>query len=478
MWLACNARKSDDGLKRRVEILVNIPETTLSFFLSFSSIIKSMKRLLGLLGVVCTLASTALGQGPGPMTWTDVNLTTRDYSGNVTATDRYHYPSPHPAVEKSPTSSVTHVVYVRGSTIEVDVTWKNDNDFALTGTLTWQEARLRGPGPNQNPAEQYITLSVSGSVSMSLAANGGTQTVPLTITGVPNYVAVGQLEIKYDLPLSRASGQTGNNGTLGNFHGWERIPLIDAAPVGLQETPWADLCEYSCRWAFGYSGTANVRRELTRGLHYSNRAPWNRASYSMSGAAYYPHLGNGSFGVFKLGLLLIALGDPWLTHGPEINYQVLVCSSFAATLHQAMASHGINADCRFYTRPNHAGYYTWPLCAAGTDSTVRGYYRSLGFDWHLVTRTAGFIFDSAASYFYECDTAGSTWMNPVWEWQSTLYWQNSTSLFGLAYGNLTCTPHWPVYDPANGYDWDISNRVAFTDVVVHDDRAPWELEED
>lgn len=237
----------------------------LSFFLSFFvpytvSMGFRIRTCIGAL--LLALGCTSLAQGPAQQPWPDVTLTTRDYTGNVPATDRYFYPGAHPAVEKSPTNAVTHVVYTRGSNIQLSVIWRNDNSFALNGTVTWQAARLRVPGPNNNPAEQYINLNVSGSHSVSMAANGGTTApVPLTITGVPNYVAVGQLEIKFDMPLTKAPGQTGNNGTQGNFHGWERIPLIDATPVGLQATPWADLCEYSFRWAFGYSGAANVRRE-------------------------------------------------------------------------------------------------------------------------------------------------------------------------------------------------------------------------
>lgn len=87
-----------------------------------------MRRLLGLFVIMGTLVSTGASQVVGQTPWPDVTLTTRDYSGNVPATDRYHYPSGHPAVEKSPSGSVTHVVYVRGSSIQ----WTSNGAMTTT----------------------------------------------------------------------------------------------------------------------------------------------------------------------------------------------------------------------------------------------------------------------------------------------------------------------------------------------------------
>ncbi len=50
--------------------------------------------------VLVTLSYLSSAQGPAQQPWPDVTLTTRDYTGNVPATDRYHYPVGHPAVEK------------------------------------------------------------------------------------------------------------------------------------------------------------------------------------------------------------------------------------------------------------------------------------------------------------------------------------------------------------------------------------------
>jgi hypothetical protein len=45
----------------------------------------------------------------------------------------------------------------------------------------------------------------------------------------------------------------GNNGTNGSYFGFERMCFLDTSPVGLMQPVWADLAEYSCRWAFGSS---------------------------------------------------------------------------------------------------------------------------------------------------------------------------------------------------------------------------------
>ncbi len=282
-----------------------------------------------------------------------------------------------------------------------------------------------------------------------MAANGGTTApVPLTITGVPNYVAVGQLEIKFDMPLTKAPGQTGNNGTQGNFHGWERIPLIDSTPIGTQAMPWADLCEYSCRWAFGYSGFANVRRELTRGLHYSSRAPWNRTKYVQYGRTYYFTYG----GPFYFSSLLSALSDPWLASQEEL-YVSMNCHEYAAVLFLALQGHGIPAATDALYRG--VTWWTWPGCPAGLSGLNWLNYRKYEFDEHHVVRSEGMRFDAAISLYY--DYEGALWLQPVTEWPVGSHWQNVVILnkvlywFGLCFGNdsVNNVPVQEVINPSN-----------------------------
>lgn len=63
-------------------------------------------------------------------------------------------------------------------------------------------------------------------------------------------------------------------------------------------------------------------------------------------------------------------------------------------------------------------------------------------------------------------------MNPAWDWISDDHWQNPPGLYGLAYGTSSCTPYWPIYDPANGYDWDTSSPTALNDVNEEDGKTP------
>jgi hypothetical protein len=284
---------------------------------------------------------------------------------------------------------------------------------------------------------EYLPLSINAAPEMVyLGAFGGEQQFELTISNVPNHVAVGQLELQYDLPLTDGV-IAGNNGTNGSFVGWERVCLLDASPTGLQSVPWVDFLEFSCRWAFGSVGQAQTMRELTKGLNKSNRCPDNRTLYSHAISSSY-YLGSN--------LNYVDLSDFTvdLEEGPVISMD---CRDYAGILYLAFQSQGANPTFRWLERWDPiqqfvpGGFYTWPLCPAGTDDTVSGdrqadlgNYNSLDFAFHCVIGANGERYDAAASYLWYYSS--QIWEKPAFEWPEPLHWQNpiDSQFFGLAFG--------------------------------------------
>jgi hypothetical protein len=363
-------------------------------------------------------------------------MSRRDYQDNIQATDRAYFAlsSQHPSVEWPANPAVVGVVYVRGSDVDVVVRWSNANGFGFTGSLTWQAARIAAP--TQEGGTEYLDLTVANTSpqTVNLGANNY-QDFTLSLTDVPNYVAVGQIQVKFELLLTY-EGVTKNHGTLGYFHNWDRLYLVDSAPVDLQEVPWTDFLEYTCRWAFGAAGASEVRRELTRGMHYSNRSPNNRVIYNGGQVANYFDPVNASYSYMLTDMVSSLSTSQWT---------YMDCQDFAGGLWLAFESHGIEPRFDLVERWNGSSvpgaFYTWPMCRAGFDSTDAGdfgqtdlgNYESFGFSFHCVIAEDGERFDASCSYLW--NPTHTTWMNPVWEWGVSPHWQNwsDSEYRGLAY---------------------------------------------
>jgi hypothetical protein len=254
-------------------------------------------------------------------------------------------------------------------------------------------------------------------------------------------VAVGQFEIMFDLPLT--DGETSaNNGTNGGYVAWERVCLVDSSPTEFQVVPWVDFLEFTCRWAFGSVGQAQTMRELTKGFNKSNRCPFNRTRYSPSVSARY-YIG----GPLPYIWLTRFIDD--ITIDPP---RTLDCRDYAAILLVEFESQGTSPTFRRLERWDHifeyvpGGFYTWPLCPAGTDDTISGNrqenlgdYQSEPFAYHCVVGWSGQRYDAAASYLWNPNA--QVWENPAFDWIELLHWQNpvGSNYYGLAYGLVAAT---------------------------------------
>jgi hypothetical protein len=396
-------------------------------------------------GVLFALLATALASAQQPPQYHDFHLAARDCKGNIDLTDRvwyYHAQNKkYPAVEvdffDTRPSQARGAAYIKGATsFDLDITLKNENDENVTGSFVVTDARLkvpRNPTGSEDPQTEYyeyISLNFSPSTTaVSVAALGGTQTFTLGFSGLPEHVALGQLQIKYNLPLNDGL-MNYDNGTNGGWATWEWVYIVDSAPDGLQEVPWADFLNYTCRWAYGADGEEDVLIKMTRGMHYSNRSPAHRLGYDPGQEWLYISYGETR----KLWLARFTY------HLDTNDYVWLDCHEFAQLLRAAFHTQGYDGEANQYTKMVwNTGTQTWQaapfvtneLCVASFDSTNSSNYSNMTFVSHVVVAVSGTRFDASCSYLK--DTAGSTYMNPPTFWPYPEWWQNQvgTSYFGL-----------------------------------------------
>jgi hypothetical protein len=267
----------------------------------------------------------------------------------------------------------------------------------------------------------FLPLSVSpNSIPIDLAPNGGAQNVTLTFTGLPNYVALGDLELKYGLPLqSQDNGNWGENGTHGGFEKFTRVFLVDAPPTGLQGIPWADFLEYTCRWAWGAAGSTDLKEKMTRGMHYSNRSAVERLRYDYT-FNHFAQIEDDDYGyTVYMGAATRDLEDP------SDVYTKFDCNAFAVFLRCAFAAHGVQSNVILLSESpmGPSGFKTNLLCPAWADPTSPpANYQNYEFNVHVVTRSNDLVFDASSAYDY--DLVGSPYQNPVVFWSVPLHWRN------------------------------------------------------
>jgi hypothetical protein len=336
-----------------------------------------------------------------------------------------------------PNIVVRGVAYARGvSSFDVEVTLWNDTSEAVTGQFKALAARLqvpRNPIPpedSQTEFVEYLSLSVSpATTNLSIGAHS-TQTFTLTFSGLPSYVALGDVQIQYDLPLSDGLMQY-ENGTRGGYATWPKVYIVASTPTGVQQQPWTDFLNYTCRWGFGATDTGDLKEKLTFGMHYSNRSPSRRLQYSPNFDSKYMYADSTDAFVDlkKFTLDMDGASGGWVQ---------MQCADFAVILAAAFHSHGSSHDvtqltAKDATTGNPIGkFWTTKLCRAGDDSTVSAHYDFWDFGFHMVSSQSDDMYDSSSSYMKKL--TGASHMNPVPGWPDPYYWQtmDGTTAYGLA----------------------------------------------
>lgn len=367
--------------------------------------------------------------------------TNRDFTGNITATDRTWFylnqngtPKPagdgiYPSIEVSddgiPSNDIDKAVYVRGSSITLVVTLKTytNNPDSVNGTLSLSDAKFVTSGTE-------YACSISGPATVSVPGSGGTQNITLTFTGLPNFVAKGQLKFKSFVTLTTPSnGQpTGHIawGTSASSVLWpSTIYLTDQTPTGLQTVPWTDLLDLTCTWAHGYSGLTDVRFRLAFGLYWNG----NRWNYSGSGVWFWKFGGQYD--------LKGALNSPAL--GGNMDCRDFSGFYVLAAASQGHAAHLTILEGDYSGLPG--GLKTNHISGSGNDATQFFTYTRTTWNFHQVAVLSGIV-DAAAAHWLT--PSGVTYKNPPAGWSLSNYWQvqNVTSygdFHGLAYGPIAST---------------------------------------
>lgn len=224
-----------------------------------------------------------------------------DYTGNYTATDRFWFyknldgSAQNPEVgdgvypsleyEAGRAFQVPGVVYSRGTSLAIALKFKNIHPNTITADLDFTDFRLVVPkGPNR-PSVTYITLIPPVSQQFTVAGNGGTTTVNITVSGIPNYVTLGTLEWKGT--CKAVSGvRPGTNlwaQPIG-WASWEKLYLTQGTPTSHQDQPWTDLLDISASFAHGENTVDGVAWKSTFGLFFSQIFAYNLGTQDIPSA--------------------------------------------------------------------------------------------------------------------------------------------------------------------------------------------------
>ncbi|ARU40162.1 hypothetical protein CCB80_03020 [Armatimonadetes bacterium Uphvl-Ar1] len=396
--------------------------------------------------------------------------TNRDFTGNITATDRTWFylnqngtPKPagdgiYPSIEVSddgiPSNDIDKAFYVRGSSITLVVTLKTytNSPDAVSGTLSLSDAKFVTSGTE-------YACSISGPATVSVPGSGGTQNITLTFTGLPNFVAKGQLKFKSFVTLTAPSnGQpTGHIawGTSASSVLWpSTIYLTDQTPTGHQTVPWTDLLDYSCLWAHGQTGEVLCSKKVTLGLYWSQQIAYNIGTENID-SEYVDYDVDGKFKLKNL-----------LDDFSQVGASPANCVDISYAVMLACQGLGVNASCKRIREIENRDFLTNPICPIGSDATNTSNYRHVSFSMHQQTRVLSNVFDGALALVY--DLSGANYKNPPANWDVFQYWQkwgiSGHPVLGLTYRLYSATdsalPVWG-YSPDQNIGPSIVNNYGF-----------------
>jgi len=334
-----------------------------------------------------------------------------DWEDNIEASDRNEYPDPHPAVEVTPSGTIP-AVYVRGTEPEATVYFQEFYGQSYSVTLHVTAARY----VTLNSQTHTVTVSPS-SQTVNLAAGPALTTAGLSVSGIPDAVSGGTLEVKAYMTLNSAKNIGGTNypagtivwGSSSTYQPIGKFLFTDAVPTGVQAMPWTDLLMISCTWAEGETAVANVMGECTRGLFWESLF-----EYEPELPQYVDRYEDGEIDVF--------LGD-WIEHCLGIFSRDMNCVDVAAILCTMGQAHGYSGITKRVW--SGGGFTTNPLCPMGADATNWILYSQEGFRFHQVLAYGNVIFDGTSAQWR--DLSGSTYQNPPAAWSLSGYWQTSST---------------------------------------------------
>jgi|GEM_PF-2195620 len=373
------------------------------------------------------------------------HLTGIDYTQSERLTSASVYPTEYSAIEfPGGAPGVAWRRTLAPKHIKVDLTYVGPYEHDATVTIP-NGAFVSASGP-------YPAFPSPSSFNVHFTP-GGTVSVEFDLTGLPNFVTLGNLLLE----LNCNSSYTNLNTPIGT-----RLYLTDSTPLGspygLQVPVWTNVLEDACLWATGQTGVVNCRWWCTFKLFHSlvfvydtTNTPGGTVVNDPTYVVWHEE-SDPATRSFRLKQFFIDRGVPpsmWVNGD---------CQDVSTYLQIALSAIGVPGITGQITIPPFQNSQIWRtnrLCPIGSDAILAANYVNYRFGMHQIVSPATIsIYDATIAQWM--DSSGSSYQNPPMDWAFGPYWQvdhRPTIIFGSGF-----------YGQAKGY---LSSPLAGSPVAVY-----------
>lgn len=352
------------------------------------------------------------------------------------------------------------MTYVRNNDFVIELTFTNPGFPTRNVTLSVIQVQLMIPDPNPLEDPVIIELDDDGPYSMTITGQGGTDTATMTLSGVPDYVTRGYLQIE----LEAKEGQSTIWSTDG-LETWQKVFLTLDTPCGHMDEPWADVLDQATNWALSADSVSEAATGCTVGLFDASQFICNLHETGIPSKCFDWQEDEEDEEYDEKFLLTYVV-----TH-TNIEANCVDVSTYNSICMNAL---GVSAS--LSRQFGSASFATNLVCPIGSDRTADGNYELVPFGMHQqVHLTGDKVYDAALSFKY--DLSGSTSKSPAVneDLGPPGYWQTPEGpsplpQYGLArrYINLT-------YDEIeiDGETWTWSLNSGLSHQVVTFSSSPF-----
>ncbi len=343
-----------------------------------------------------------------------IHLEQIDHYNSLTTTGLARYPADNPAVEFDRLTIPDQIpaARVRNTSGTLKLNWSNQTAIPFSGYAKVHEARYRYLKRADPPYyENVVVYSDDSAIPVTIAPNGISSPVEITLGTLPNFVADGELQLKIELRGNIGSQLPGEQDSLawGNKDVWNtfgRVYLTAEIPTDVQETPWIEVLEQACWFAQGKSAEVDVRREITWGIfNYSKK--YDHLTFRFTSRV------NG----LNQALHLSKYFDP--------ETEKMDCQDGASLTVAFCEAIGFETSLIYYSNDVQS-FTTTRLCPAGTDPGPLLNYNFYDFTFHCVAKSGNLVYDSVAAQ--TSDLLGQVWRKPVYGWAYDQFPQSSLTV--------------------------------------------------
>ena len=347
-----------------------------------------------------------------------------DRNGNPLPAGGGSYPSPQYLASR--TNNTANAVFARGmGSITFTYTFYNNSNFP--GTIQWS---LSGGTFLQTSSSATPAATLTGDYPLTTLAvpPHGTASFSFTLSGLPDIVCYGDV---YANLLITGANFASDNGSSGGNSGQSfacHLYETDSTPSGWMATPWADVLNFSCKFADSQTGQSMVGQKCTESL-------WGCGLFTYDGGGSQ-WIDDGEddenddyVGEYMLSDLVDAFSS-------QKSAQRADCRDVSSFLQLCFMSQGFSGSLKQLWTGEKAGdgllnFYTNPICPVGTVG-----YASTSWQFHQVVEVNGSVYDACAAQQY--NLLGALFGDTPYGWFEAGYWQtrSGTTSLGLVLGWL------------------------------------------